>query len=136
MAIEDLYNYDCFNGDMGGLLSDGRPGWYKFWVEKYATALDIENLDADLTPKEKETFFKEVGMCFINSMFYFLGHDEGRWAEYKPKTRDGKILWNALKRDIDQSYRDYEKRVADGKKGGRPKKTPTQEQANDLPFSE
>ncbi|SEL89450.1 hypothetical protein SAMN04487770_12020 [Butyrivibrio sp. ob235] len=104
-------------------VSSGRPQWYKMWVEKYATALDIENLDNDLTPKEKQTLFIEIGKVFINSLFYFMGHDEGRWSEYKPSTRDGRILWNALKRDIDQSYRDYEKRVENGKTGGRPPKS-------------
>lgn len=100
----------------------GRPQWYKCWVEKLATALDIENLDRDLTPAERRRLFEEVGKVFINSLFYFLGHDEGRWSEYKPTTRDGRILWNAMKRDIDQSYRDYELRVEHGKLGGRPPK--------------
>lgn len=104
-------------------IDAGRPQWFKMWVEKYATALDIENLDDDLTQKDKEILFKEVGKVFINSMFYFMGHDAGRWIEYKPQTRDGRILWNALKRDIDQSYRDYELRVKNGAKGGRPKNT-------------
>ena len=36
-----------------GETSNGRPQWFKLWVEKYATALDIENIDEDLTPKEK-----------------------------------------------------------------------------------
>jgi len=118
--IEELYQYNEFC-DCDGETSTGRPQWFKVWVEKYATALDIENLDDDLTPKEKQKLFEEIGKVFINSLFYFNGHDKGEWSEYKPSTRDGRILWNALKRDIDQSYRDYEKRVADGRKGGRPK---------------
>lgn len=122
MAIEDLYNDGLYGQDTSGLFSDGRPQWYKFWAEKYAIALDIEHIDEDLNPKEKNELFKEVGKAFINSLFYFLGHDMGQYDEYKPGTRDGKILWNALKRDIDQSYRDYDKRVENGAKGGRPKK--------------
>lgn len=122
MAIENLYNDGLYGQDTSGLFSDGHPQWYKFWAEKYALALDIEHLDEDLTPGEKDELFKEVGKVFINSMFYFLGHDKGEWDEYKPSTRDGKILWNAMKRDIDQSYRDYDKRVENGAKGGRPKK--------------
>lgn len=105
-----------------GETSNGRPQWFKLWVEKYATALDIANIDEDLTPKEKNVLFREIGKVFINSLSYFMGHDEGRWSEYKPSTRDGRILWNALKRDIDQSYKDYDKRVKNGKTGGRPKK--------------
>lgn len=117
--IDELNEWNEYSD---GETSTGRPQWFKLWCEKYATALDIENLDSDLTQEEKETFFKEVGVVFINSLFYFMGHDQGRWSEYKPRTRDGKILWNALKRDIDQSYRDYDLRVMNGSKGGRPKK--------------
>lgn len=111
-----------YNNAESGDMANGRPQWFKLWVEKYATALDIENLDNDLTPKDKQVFFEEVGKVFINSLSYFLGHDEGKWNEYKPKTRDGRILSNALKRDIDQSYRDYDLRVKNGGKGGRPPK--------------
>ena len=122
MAIEDLYNDETFGVDTSGWNVTGRPQWYKLWVEKYAAALDIDNLDKDLSQKEKDILFKEVGIVFINSLSYFLGHDDRKWWEYTPETRDGRILWNALKRDIDQSYRDYDKRVANGSKGGRPKK--------------
>lgn len=117
-------NLNEWNEYGDGETSTGRPQWYKLWCEKYADALDIENIDKDLTPEEKNVLFKEIGKVFINSLFYFLGHDEGRWSEYKPSTRDGRILWNALKRDIDQSYRDYDLRVQNGAKGGRPPKNP------------
>ena len=128
MSIEELYKY---NDDVED-TSNGRPQWYKLWVEKYATALDIENLDSDLTPEEKRKLFEEVGKVFINSMFYFLGHDEGIYSEYKPTTRDGRILWNALKRDIDQSYRDYDLRVINGAKGGRPPKKQSNNNTDDM----
>lgn len=105
-----------------GELSTGRPQWFKVWCDKYATALDIENLDNDLTPKEKEKLFVEIGKVFINALFYFTEHDKTEYRIYKPSTRDGRILWNALKRDIDQSYKEYDLRVANGKKGGRPRK--------------
>lgn len=117
-------NLNEWNEYGDGETSTGRPQWYKLWCEKYADALDIENIDKDLTPEEKNELFNEIGKVFINSLFYFLGHDEGRWSEYKPSTRDGRILWNALKRDIDQSYRDYDERVKNGAKGGRPPKNP------------
>ena len=121
--ISDLNMYEDYRKEIRGTeIEPGRPQWYKFWVEKYATALDIENIDRDLDPEEKETLFYEVGKVFINSMFYFMTHDEGHWIEYKPRTRDSRILWNALKRDIDASYRDYDERVRNGKKGGRPRK--------------
>ena len=105
-------------------IEEGKPQWFKMWGEKYATALDIENLDNDLDPDEKEELFTDVGRAFINSLFYFMcrANEEERYSTYKPRTRDGRILWNALKRDIDQSYRDYELRVRNGAKGGRPPK--------------
>lgn len=117
MAIEELYSYD--NGCDGG---DNKPQWFKLWVSKYFDALDIENLDKDLNPDEKNDLFVEVGKAFISALFYFSQHNNKTFRYYKPGTRDGRILLNALKRDIDQSYREYYKRVADGKKGGRPPK--------------
>ncbi len=104
-------------------IEQGRPQWWKMWPEKYATALDIENIDKDLTAKEKQKLFEEVGKAFINSMFYFLQHEQAKYSAYEPGSRDGRILWNALKRDIDNSYKDYQLRVEHGKRGGRPKNT-------------
>lgn len=101
---------------------EGRPQWFKLWVDKYVAALDIENLDNDLSQAEKEKLFGEIGKAFVNCLFYFMQHDQEKYLSYKPGTRDGRILWNALKRDIDQSFRDYEKRVMNGAKGGRPPK--------------
>lgn len=109
-------------------IESGRPQWFKLWVEKYATCLDIENLDEDLTDEEKAVLFEEMGKVFINALFYFMGHDAGKYSYYKPSTRDGRIIWNALKRDIDQSYKDYDGRVENGKKGGRPPKKDNTEQ--------
>lgn len=122
MSVDELNEWNEY---ADGELSTGRPQWYKLWVDKYVAALDPENLDKDLTPKEKDALFKEIGKVFISSLLYFMGHDKGEYSYYKPSTRDGRILWNALKRDIDQSYRDYDKRVIDGKKGGRPPKKDT-----------
>lgn len=117
----DPYMYE------GDDTPSGRPQWFKLWACKYADALDIDNLDDDLPPEEKEEFFAEVGRAFINAMFYFhtYAYGETEYATYKLHTRDGRIIWNALKRDIDQSYKDYAERVAYGRKGGRPKKQET-----------
>ena len=84
-------------------IESGRPQWFKLWVEKYAVALDIEYLDEDLTPEQKEIVFRDIGAIFINALSYFMGYDKGEWYEYEPKTREGRTLWHALKRDIDQS---------------------------------
>ena len=135
MAIEELYGY---NESDAGELSNGKPPWFKLWGEKYADALDVDNLDDDLTPQEKEKLFNEVGKAFINALLYFRSIDNGEstYSSYKAGTRDGRIVWNALKRDIDQSYRDYYKRVENGKKGGRPRKNNTEEYDDDLPWKQ
>ena len=109
------------------VIDVNRPQWFKLWGEKYATALDIYNLD-DLPDEEKLELFTDIGIAFVNALFYFMGHDEGKWFEYKAKTREGRVLWNALRRDIDQSYRDYDRRVENGSKGGRPKSNPDDNQ--------
>ena len=123
-----MIDTDNLNWNEGGasLIDNGKPQWFKMWGEKYATALDIENLDRDLKDHEKQALFEDVGRAFISALFYFMCrvNDETQYSVYKPLTRDGRILWNALKRDIDQSYRDYEKRVKNGAKGGRPPKKP------------
>ncbi len=109
------------------LFSDGqtgRPQWFKLWADKYADVLDIDNMDEDLSPEEKADLFADLGRAFINALFlfkYYTGDDEDL-CSYKILTRDGRIIWNALKRDIDQSYSDYIKRVINGAKGGRPHK--------------
>ena len=129
MAVEELYEYNPYEE---GDLSNGRPPWFKLWGEKYADALDVDNLDEDLTQQEKQKLFTEVGKAFINALLYFksVNNGESTYGTYKAGTRDGRIVWNALKRDIDQSYRDYYKRRENGKKGGRPRKTDT----DDLPY--
>lgn len=105
-------------------IEQGRPQWFKIWAEKYADALDIEHLDEDLDAQEKDILFREVGKAFINSLFYFMANanEASQYSSYRPSTRDGRIIWNALKRDIDQSFRDYFQRVENGAKGGRPRK--------------
>lgn len=116
--MNDPFFYD--NED----IPTGRPQWFKLWACKYGDALDIGNLDEDLTPEEKEDLFADLGRAFVNAMFYFhtyaYGHKE--YSTYKLHTRDGRVIWNCLKRDIDQSFLDYKTRVENGRKGGRPKK--------------
>lgn len=116
--MTDPFMYD------GEEIPAGRPQWFKLWGCKYADALDLENLDLDLSAKEKERLFSEIGKAFINALFYFQTYafDKREYCTYKLNTRDGRIIWNALKRDIDASYNDYKERVQNGRKGGRPKK--------------
>ena len=104
------------------IQSPGRPQWFKMWVEKYSIALDIDNIDKEFgdDPDGEKVFFEEVGKCFINALRLFGDFDKKYW-NYEPQTRDGRVLWNYIKQDVTQSFLDYEKRVNDGKKGGRPR---------------
>jgi len=114
--MTDTFWYD------GEDIPDGSPQWFKLWAIKYADALDIDHLDDDLDPEEKHELFTNVGKAFINAIFYFKHRSLGaNDLYYTINSRDGRIIWNALKRDIDQSYLDYLKRVENGAKGGRPK---------------
>ena len=127
MDMDNLRHDDTFGVDQTGLYKNGRPQWFKLWVEKYSIALGIENIDEEFAndPDGKAEFFEEVGKCFINALLFFKDHDNDEYQCYKLHTRDGRILWNALKHDVDQTYIDYDKRVQDGKKGGRPRTTQT-----------
>ena len=89
MNTNDLNEWNEY-GD--GETSTGRPQWYKLWCEKYADALDIENLDKDLTPKEKNELFKEIGKVFINSLFYFLAKRSPRAFTNSLSTRPRVML--------------------------------------------
>ena len=121
--IDTDYLNEWNNAESGDLIT-GRPQWFKLWAEKYSVALDIDFWDEEYTDKEKKEFFEDIGRCFVNSLFYYncLNRDENKYSMYSPKTHFGRILWHALKRDIDQSFRDYIKKVENGKKGGRPPK--------------
>lgn len=123
-SIEELYEWAGDAEDLQGLFSTGKPQWFSFWALKYADALDIENIDYDLDEVEKEELFRDVGVSIINALLYFKNWEDshGNFSYIAPMTRDGRILSNALKRDIDQAYIAYYKRKIDGKKGGRPPK--------------
>ena len=53
--MSNVSDLNEWNEYCDGELSTGRPQWFKMWCEKYAAALDIENLDNDLTPTESQT---------------------------------------------------------------------------------
>lgn len=103
----------------------GAPQWFKLWAEKYATALDVDTLEDELEQSDYEKVCRDIGTAFVHALRYFMHHDELKERPeinfFRPETRDGRHIWNAFKRDIDQAYRDYEKRVVDGAKGGRPR---------------
>lgn len=104
---------------------DKRPQWFKLWVNKYYDVLglyDLEELEIVLS-EDLDDFFNDVGRAFINSLLYCVEKDSPEaQKQFGLYSREGKALYSLLKRDIEQCYRDYDKRVTDGKKGGRPSK--------------
>lgn len=107
-----------------------RPIWYHLFAEDLYHILDVENLDSDPdfvnNPRRKDQLFNDLGRALLNSLIYFKDYyeygGEDPQAEYPIESRDGRIVYNALKRGIVYSYEEYEERVENGKKGGRPLK--------------
>lgn len=101
-----------------------KPQWVKLWAEKYYDDLCIDDIKEFYPTTEEETeFLKNVGMAFISALAYYNSYnaDEDTFEIYR-MNNDGKKLYKSLKRDIRQSYESYERRVENGKKGGRPSK--------------
>lgn len=109
---------------------DGRvPPWFKLWGQKYGDILDLDNIDEEYQGIDKELLFKDMGKAFINALLYFhdfargqVNEDGFSYRSYKMDTRDGRHIYNALKRDIEASYKDYQDSIKNGHKGGRPRK--------------
>ena len=104
---------------------DNMPQWFKLWGIKYYEDMLVEDIE-ELYPtdSEKIKYFAEIGKAFVNAINYYVNHNEESYLTYifDDHIKDGKRLFMSLKRDINQSYRDYEARVENGKKGGRPPK--------------
>ena len=117
-----------------------KPQWVKLWAEKYYDELCIEDIKEFYpTPEEEADFLLQVGKAFVSALGYYNAHGSGEeFITYK-MNRDGMKLYKSLKRDIDQSYIVYERRVENGKLGGRPKEytseTSDDSSGIDYPFS-
>jgi hypothetical protein len=100
-----------------------KPQWVKLWAEKYYDELCIEDIkELYPTPEEELSFLTEVGKAFVSALAYYNSYCDGESYTTYQMDRDGRRLYKSLKRDIDQSYISYIKRVENGKKGGRPPK--------------
>lgn len=90
---------------------EGRPEWFKFWRYN-RQLLDIEQLSIE-----------SRGVVFTNMMRYFDGEADA----LLPMTTAEAIAFNVLKRNVDESFSDYDERKEtnriNGEKGGRPPKT-------------
>lgn len=93
-----------------GSEKDKQAPWFGVWAEKYAQRLGIESFEEDLTQEQKDEIFRDIGIDFINALYLFLGYDETFLNRYKPKTRDGKLVWYSFQEDIEQSLEKYRKR--------------------------
>ena len=101
-----------------------RPQWIKLWAEKYYDELYIDDLKELYPTQDEETeYLIQVGKAFVSALAYYNNYYSDKEFDIYQMDRDGKRLYKSLVRDIRQSYKAYEKRVEDGKKGGRPPKT-------------
>lgn len=103
----------------------GKPQWFKLWAEKYYDDLCIEDIHEFYPSVEEENeFLLDVGKAFVSALAYYNActTEEESFSIYQMGL-DGRKLYKSLKRDINQSYESYKRRVENGKKGGRPPKS-------------
>lgn len=99
---------------------DKMPSWFPVWGAEHAYLLDIDVIlmeDVD----EQDEIFRDVGKAFINAVNNFLYHDNNK-PYFALETYLGRATYKRLTREINKSYMEYDKRVENGKKGGRPRK--------------
>ena len=101
-----------------------RPEWFKLWRR------DLAILDAEILSME------DRGVIITNTLRYFDGGD------LIPMSPVQELAFLTLKRSVDESIADYEKRrevnAENGAKGGRPKKPKKADGLNitELPYKE
>lgn len=106
------------------MRNESAPQWIKLWVEKYCDDICIEDIEELYPTDEEETeLVLDVGKAFISALSYYKSQITGEEYRVYKMSRDARRLYNSFKRDIDQSFNDYELRVENGKKGGRPPKS-------------
>lgn len=105
------------------------PTWVKLSIQKLIDFFEVETAeDVVEMINDDPKLLSEMGKILFNIMLY--GYDRNNDSltfEY----RDMKALYGLLRQDVDSSYINYEKRVENGRKGGRPK---AEEQEVDLPL--
>lgn len=105
------------------MRNENAPQWIKLWIEKYCDDICLEDIHELYPDEEENELIRAVGMAFISALSYYKGRITGEeYLVYSKMNRDGKRLYKSFVKDIDQSFCDYELRVENGKKGGRPKK--------------
>lgn len=102
------------------------PLWIKLWM---STCLDFIDIDEEY----QESDLAEIGKVFINLLHTCIHYNEPESAKFPLKDKYHRALYKALKRDLDQTVKDYRNTVKknreNGKKGGRP---PRNNSGNDI----
>ena len=97
-----------------------KPTWIRFNVLEFIQHFEIENADDVLELIEEDPEITEkMGYLFWNMLLYSCDREN---ALFKPENREQRLLFNIIKRGVDNSYARYDQLCENGKKGGRPKK--------------
>ena len=107
--------------------------WFKLWASDFCDDFHIDVLENELDSSERQNLIADVGRAFVNGMnYYYMRYmEEDDYKAYPLITSDGKRLFRKMRAWIDKAFEDYEKKVENGKKGGRPKKEDAQQTPQD-----
>lgn len=110
------------------MRNESAPQWIKLWIEKYCDDICLEDIEELYPTDEEETeLVIDVGKAFISALSYYKSQITGEEYRVYKMSRDAKRLYNSFVKDIDQSFKEYEKKAEinreNGKKGGRPPKS-------------
>lgn len=89
--------------------NENKPTWFKLWVSH----LDVFAED------DGTINFEDIGIAVYNALIYLDSHNE---ENLHKMDKGQKYMFKMLKKDVEQAYKDYEMRVNNGRKGGRPRK--------------
>lgn len=98
------------------------PTWVKLSIQKMIDFFEVETADEVIELiNDDPVILSEMGKVLFNLMLYGYCRDNDTITF---KYRDMRSLYGMLRQDIDASYHNYQQRIENGKKGGRPKTEP------------
>ena len=113
------------------------PPWVKFWLSKYVEYFLDESLLDGCSDDEIQDIYADIGKMFLNMLYYYEYHYVGVPEELPISDRAVRLAFSVIKRDMEQSFADYEavcdRNRESGKKGGRPPKNKGQNTDNGSP---
>lgn len=102
-----------------------KPTWIRFNVAEFIQHFQVQDTEDVMSLIEEDSeLTEELGYLFWNMLLYSVDRNN---RLFKPSSRETRLLFNIIKRGIDNSYARYEQCVENGKKGGRPKKDADEE---------